>query len=150
MFYLLIFCFINTVLVRAACVRCHGTKCPLLTAFFLSLLFSYTYFSPRRGSEIVHGVLLWGWQQLVWHMSFFECLDDTKSSGLKEVFARIITLCLSYFLKFNFIICFIQSKKIFIVTGRKFLLQLKSRVKPVISFHKKTILLKTKWEMRGF
>ena len=30
-------------LVRAACVRCHGTKCPLLTAFFLlsaGLLFS--------------------------------------------------------------------------------------------------------------
>ena len=24
-------------LVRAACVRCHGTKCVLLTAFFFSL-----------------------------------------------------------------------------------------------------------------
>ena len=37
------------ILVRAACVRCHGTKCPLLTVFFLFLCFSYTYFSPRRG-----------------------------------------------------------------------------------------------------
>ena len=27
-------------LVRAACVRCHGTKCPLLTAFFLFSLSS--------------------------------------------------------------------------------------------------------------
>ena len=27
-----------TILVRAVCVRCHGTKCPLLTAFFLSSL----------------------------------------------------------------------------------------------------------------
>jgi hypothetical protein len=38
-------------LVRAACVHCHGTKCPLLTAF-LSLSFFFfciTYFSPRRG-----------------------------------------------------------------------------------------------------
>ena len=25
------------ILVRAACVRCHGTKCPLLTAFFSSV-----------------------------------------------------------------------------------------------------------------
>ena len=35
-------------LVRAACVRCHGTKCTLLTAFFFSL-FPRTYLSPRRG-----------------------------------------------------------------------------------------------------
>jgi hypothetical protein len=39
-------------LARAACVRCHRTKCPLLTAFF-SLLgsswFSRMYFSHRRG-----------------------------------------------------------------------------------------------------
>ena len=38
---------IRRILVRAACVRCHGTKCPLLTAFsslssfsLLHLLFS--------------------------------------------------------------------------------------------------------------
>ena len=36
--------------VREACVRCHGTKCPLLTAFLFYLsLFSFTYFSPKRG-----------------------------------------------------------------------------------------------------
>ena len=28
-------------LARATCLRCHGTKCPLLTAFFLSLLPAY-------------------------------------------------------------------------------------------------------------
>ena len=41
-------------LVRAACMRCHGTKCPLLKAVFFSslslFLFSaWVYFSPRRG-----------------------------------------------------------------------------------------------------
>ena len=49
-------CFI-VLLVRAGCVRCHGTKCPLLTVFFsLSFFlsfFSYTYFSPRRGNSRV-------------------------------------------------------------------------------------------------
>ena len=36
-------------LVWAACTRCHGTKCPLLTAFFLFSLFPRLgYFSPRR------------------------------------------------------------------------------------------------------
>ena len=30
-------------LVRAACVRCHGTKCPLLTAFFLFLSLRVTF-----------------------------------------------------------------------------------------------------------
>ena len=33
-------------LAQAACVRWHGTKCPLLTVFFL--FFSRHYFSPRR------------------------------------------------------------------------------------------------------
>ena len=39
---------LTLLLVRAACVRCHGTKCPL---FFLSfsLSFCFGYFSPRRG-----------------------------------------------------------------------------------------------------
>ena len=37
-------------LIQAACVRCHRTKCPLLTALFLFFLsFSPGYFSPRRG-----------------------------------------------------------------------------------------------------
>ena len=38
-------------LIRAACLRCHETKCTLLTAFFFSffLFLCYTYFSPRRG-----------------------------------------------------------------------------------------------------
>ena len=37
-------------LVQAACMRCHGIKCPLLTAFFSSLSsFSPGYFPPRRG-----------------------------------------------------------------------------------------------------
>ena len=40
-------------LVLEACVGCHGTKCPLLTAFSLSLSFSRRYFSPRRSN---HGV----------------------------------------------------------------------------------------------
>ena len=35
-------------LARAACMRCHGTKCSLLTAFLFSSL-SHIYFSPRRG-----------------------------------------------------------------------------------------------------
>jgi hypothetical protein len=35
-------------LVQAACMRCLGTECPLLTAFF-SLSLSFTYLSPRRG-----------------------------------------------------------------------------------------------------
>jgi hypothetical protein len=40
----------NVILVRAACVRCHGAKCPLLTAFFPLLnFFCFVYFSPRRG-----------------------------------------------------------------------------------------------------
>ena len=30
--------FDNNILARVACVRGHGTKCPLLIAFFLSLL----------------------------------------------------------------------------------------------------------------
>jgi hypothetical protein len=36
------------ILVRAACVRCHRTKCLLLTAFFLFLSASLN-FSPRSG-----------------------------------------------------------------------------------------------------
>jgi hypothetical protein len=41
-------------LAGAACVRCHGTKCPLLTAFFLFLCSSTcTYFSPRMGYRMV-------------------------------------------------------------------------------------------------
>ena len=39
-------------LFRAACVRCHGTKCPLLTAFVLSLLSTRVTFL-RRGCPIV-------------------------------------------------------------------------------------------------
>ena len=39
---------LNDNFLRAACVRCHETKCPLLMAFFsLSLLPGY--FSTRRG-----------------------------------------------------------------------------------------------------
>ena len=36
---------------QAACERCHGTECPLLTALFSLLLFSFRpdYSSPRRG-----------------------------------------------------------------------------------------------------
>ena len=37
------------ILARAACARCHITKCPILTAFFFSLSLSRSYFSPRRG-----------------------------------------------------------------------------------------------------
>jgi hypothetical protein len=37
------------ILVRAACMCCHWTKCPLLTVWFLLLLsFRQGYFSPRR------------------------------------------------------------------------------------------------------
>jgi hypothetical protein len=43
-------CLLNFILggklVQAACMRFHGTKCPLLTAFFSLLL---GYFSPRSG-----------------------------------------------------------------------------------------------------
>ena len=38
-------------LAQAACMRCQGTKCPLLTGFlllFLSFFFWGCYFSPRR------------------------------------------------------------------------------------------------------
>ena len=35
-------------LAQAACVRCNGTKCPLLTAISSSSLWE-SYFSPRRG-----------------------------------------------------------------------------------------------------
>ena len=49
-------------LVRAACVRCHGTKCPLLTAFF-SLLSSLSLspdvtFLPER---VIVGVRNFAW-----------------------------------------------------------------------------------------
>ena len=37
------------ILVRAACVCCHGTKCSLLKALFLFLSFGPGHFSPRRG-----------------------------------------------------------------------------------------------------
>ena len=48
-YFLGIFPLLLLLLVRAACVRCHATKCPLLTAFFsLSLFFRGCYFSPRR------------------------------------------------------------------------------------------------------
>ena len=40
-------------LVRSACMRCHGTKCLLLTEFFLLLSLCLTYFSPRRGYHMV-------------------------------------------------------------------------------------------------
>ena len=33
-------CHSSLILVRAACVRCHETKCPLLTAFFSPLSLS--------------------------------------------------------------------------------------------------------------
>ena len=49
-----------TILAQAACVRCHGTKCPLLMAlfsFFLSLS-PLGYFSPRRS---YHRVLKFAW-----------------------------------------------------------------------------------------
>ena len=36
-------------LVRVACVHCHVTKFPLLTAFFSLLSLCPFYFSPRRG-----------------------------------------------------------------------------------------------------
>ena len=36
-------------LVRAACVRCHGTKCPLLTALFLFLFSPTLTFLPEGG-----------------------------------------------------------------------------------------------------
>ena len=49
-------------LVRAACVRCHGTKCPLLTTFFFSFfLLLHLLFSQKglsNGSEILHGLLV--------------------------------------------------------------------------------------------
>ena len=32
---------LSHMLARAACVRCHGTKCPLLTAFFFFLSSSF-------------------------------------------------------------------------------------------------------------
>jgi cell division protein FtsW (lipid II flippase) len=49
----------NDKLARAACVRCHGTKCPLLTALFLfflsaGLLFSKEDFGPS-GCVRCHG-----------------------------------------------------------------------------------------------
>ena len=48
-FYLL-----ELMLVRLACVRCQGTKCPLLTAFFSLSLFSLPgYFSPRRDYRMI-------------------------------------------------------------------------------------------------
>ena len=63
----------SLLLVRAACVRCHGTKCPLLMALFsLSFLSFFTpllLFSQKelsKGSEILCGVLshkkknIWG------------------------------------------------------------------------------------------
>ena len=33
---------VDVILVRAACVRCHGTKCPILAAFFLFFFFLLT------------------------------------------------------------------------------------------------------------
>ena len=49
-------------LVRAACVRCHGTKCPLFMAFFSLSFFSLRLllFSQKelsKGSEILCGLL---------------------------------------------------------------------------------------------
>ena len=46
-------------LVRAACVCCHGTKCPLLTAFFLS------FFLSTCVTFLPGGVLL-GLQNFAW------------------------------------------------------------------------------------
>ena len=48
---------VSNILVRAACMRCHGTKCPLLTAFF------FFSFSLSSSSEVVtflpEGVIIW-------------------------------------------------------------------------------------------
>ena len=51
---------ISAKLARAACMRCHGTKCPLLTAFFLSFFFS----SPTL-TFLPEGVIV-GFQNFAW------------------------------------------------------------------------------------
>ena len=48
-------------LVRAACVRCHETKCPLLTAFFSILLSEVVTFLPE-------GVIV-GFRNFAWGLS---------------------------------------------------------------------------------
>ena len=58
---------ISAKLARAACMRCHGTKCPLTAFFFLS--FSRHYFSSRRSYRRV--------------LKFYMCFKDTKKTKLE-------------------------------------------------------------------
>ena len=48
-------------LVRAACVRCHGTRCPLLTALFLFLSSEVVTFLPE-GVSVGLPNFAWGFK----------------------------------------------------------------------------------------
>ena len=51
---------VSGILVRAACVHCQGTKCPLLTAFFLSFFLSPTLTFLQEGFIVGFRNFAWG------------------------------------------------------------------------------------------